>query len=100
MFVGGGGAYSNQPVCPSVCEQNTSFCQSAAEGIKSHLVTAIALSHLCYRSRGAYVAYPDSCFHNPWRSRWDCKKDAVWSLIYIVSISETLCNLEIDFVMG
>ena len=25
----------------SVCVQNTSFCQSAGEGIKSHLVTAL-----------------------------------------------------------
>ena len=28
----------------SVCVQNTSFCQSAGGGIKSHLVTALGLS--------------------------------------------------------
>ena len=30
-------------VCVSVCVQNTSFCQSAAGYIKSHLVTAVVL---------------------------------------------------------
>ena len=45
------GVYWNQPVCPSVyvsarvsvCVQNTTFCQSAGRGIKSHLVTALIL---------------------------------------------------------
>ena len=32
------------PVCLSVCVQNTSFCQSASGGIKSHLVTSLVLS--------------------------------------------------------
>ena len=39
------GVHWNQPVCPSirvsVCVKNTSFCQSAGGGIKSHLVTAL-----------------------------------------------------------
>ena len=39
------GVYWNHPVClsvcVSVCVQNTSFCQSAGRGIKSHLVTAL-----------------------------------------------------------
>ena len=30
--------------CVSVCVQNTSICQSAGRGIKSHLVTAVVLS--------------------------------------------------------
>ena len=32
------GVYRNQP---SVCVQNTSFCQRAGGGVKSHLVTAL-----------------------------------------------------------
>ena len=31
-------------VCLSVCVQNTSVCQSASGGIKSHLVTALIFS--------------------------------------------------------
>ena len=42
------GVYWNQTVCPSirvsVCVQNTSFCQSAGGGIKSHLVTSLLSS--------------------------------------------------------
>ena len=46
------GVYWNQLVCPSVClpsgvsvcVQNTTFCQSTDEGIKSHLVTAQVFS--------------------------------------------------------
>ena len=37
-------------VCQSVCVQNTSVCQSAGGGIKSHLVTALVVSpfvHIC-----------------------------------------------------
>ena len=38
------GVYWSRPVCPSICVsicvQNTSFCQSAGGGIKSHLLTA------------------------------------------------------------
>ena len=30
-------------VCVSVCVQNTSFCQTAGRGIKSHLVTYLVL---------------------------------------------------------
>ena len=45
------GVYWNQPVClcvhlsicVSVCVQNTTFCQSAGGGIKSHSVTAQVL---------------------------------------------------------
>ena len=33
-------------VCLSVCVQNTSVCQSASGGIKSHLVTALVFSNL------------------------------------------------------
>ena len=43
------GVYWNQPVCPSVCAsvrvsvcvQNTTFCQSAGGGTKSHSVTVL-----------------------------------------------------------
>ena len=43
------GVYWNKPVCPSVCPsvgvfvcvQNTTFCQIACGGIKSHSVTAL-----------------------------------------------------------
>ena len=31
-------------MCLSVCVQNTSVCQSASGGIKSHLVTALVFS--------------------------------------------------------
>ena len=41
------GVYWNQPVCPpvrvSVSVQNTRFCQSAGEGIKSHSVRVLVL---------------------------------------------------------
>ena len=44
------GVYWNQPICPSICVpvciQNTSFCQSAGGGIKSHSVTALVNSNL------------------------------------------------------
>ena len=48
--------YWNQPVCPFVCVsvhvsvfvQNTSFCQRAGGGIKSHLVTALVSSTSAY----------------------------------------------------
>ena len=33
-------------VCLSVCVQNTSVCQSASGGIKSHLVTALVFPNL------------------------------------------------------
>ena len=58
------GVYWNQPVCPSfrmsaglcvcvsICVQNTSFCQSAGEVIKSHLVTAL----VCHRSANAFMS--------------------------------------------
>ena len=43
--------YWNHPVCPSghvcVSVQNTSFCQSAGVGIKSHLVTAVVFKAIC-----------------------------------------------------
>ena len=46
----GGVLYWKQPVCPSicvsVCVQNTSFCQSACGGSKSHLVMALVTSTL------------------------------------------------------
>ena len=32
-------------VCQSICVQNTSVCQSAGGGIKSHLVTALVFYH-------------------------------------------------------
>ena len=31
----------NVSICQSVCVQNTTVCQSAGRGIKSHLVTAL-----------------------------------------------------------
>ena len=40
MFLG---VYWNQPVCPSVCAQNTSFCESAGRGITSHLVIILVI---------------------------------------------------------
>ena len=40
MFLG---VYWNHPVCPSVCVQNTSFCQRAGGGINLHLATVTAL---------------------------------------------------------
>ena len=48
------GVYWYQPVCPyvgpcvrvSVCIQNTGFCQSAVECIKSHLVTSLKIKAL------------------------------------------------------
>ena len=33
----------------SVCVQNITFCQSAGEGIKSHLVTALVYYFFCPR---------------------------------------------------
>ena len=30
-----------QSICVSICVRNTTFCQSAGRGIKSHLVTAL-----------------------------------------------------------
>ena len=40
----------NQPVCSSICVsicvQNTTFCQSAGRGIKSHLVAAVVFTCL------------------------------------------------------
>ena len=33
-------------VCPSVCVQNTTFCQRADRGIKLHSVTALVLGTL------------------------------------------------------
>ena len=30
--------------CPSVCKKKNSFCQSAGEGIKAHVVTALFIA--------------------------------------------------------
>ena len=48
------GVYWNQPACLSVhvyiCLQNTSVCQSAGRGIKSHLVTALVSTMVIWES--------------------------------------------------
>ena len=50
MFLGGILDSACLSVCTSIhvpiCVQNTSFCQSAGRGIKSHLVTALVITSL------------------------------------------------------
>ena len=45
--------FFNQPFCPHVCVQNTSFCQSPGWGINSHLVTALVITKFILSSGNA-----------------------------------------------